>query len=155
MEDIEENNSNKIKEKLGGNDVQLKGGEAFLGVLKDEQEKKEEEMEQKLREEKEFKKFETTELEDEELKQEEEIIKEEVIKEEEKEELQNEEKVKKQRTRSHEIILPNEVDESKKVYKINNNKNIKEIIIHNTTNPPPTRCYLSSEYSPRNKKIIT
>ena len=154
MEDIDENSHNKIKEKLEGNDVQLKGGEAFLGVLKDEQEKKEEEMEQKLREEKEFKKFESTELEDEELKQEEEIIKEEVIKEEEKEELQNIEKEKKQRTRSHEVILPNEVDESKKVYKINNNKNIKEIIIHNTTNPPPTRCYLSSEYSPKNKKII-
>ena len=154
MEDIDENSHNKIKEKLEGNDVQLKGGEAFLGVLKDEQEKKEEEMEQKLREEKEFKKFETTELEDEELKQEEEIIKEEAIKEEEKEELQNIEKEKKQRTRSHEVILPNEVDESKKVYKINNNKNIKEIIIHNTTNPPPTRCYLSSEYSPKNKKII-
>ena len=49
---------------------QLKGGEAFLGVLKDEEEKKEEEMEQKMREEKEFKKFET-ELEDEEIKQEE------------------------------------------------------------------------------------
>ena len=32
-----------------------KGGEAFLGVLKDEEEKKEEEMEQKMREEKEFK----------------------------------------------------------------------------------------------------
>ena len=154
MEDIEENNTNKIKEKLGGNDVQLKGGEAFLGVLKDEQEKKEEEMEQKLREEKEFKKFESTELEEEEFKQEEEIIKDELAKEEEKEEVQKIEQMKKQRTRSHEIILPNEVDESKKVYKISNNNDIKEIIIHNTSNPPPTRCYLSSEYSPKNKKII-
>ena len=32
--------------------------------------------------------------------------------------------------------------------------NIKEVIIHNTKNPPPTRCYLTSEYSPKLKKII-
>ena len=57
---------------------QLKGGEAFLGVLKDEEEKKEEEMEQKMREEKEFKKF-NTDLEEEEIKQEEEIMKDEII----------------------------------------------------------------------------
>ena len=161
QEDSSPNKSNKkisdespIKQKLSKNDNQLKGGEAFLGVLKDEEEKKEEEMEQKMREEKEFKKFESTELEDDELRQEEEIIKDELGKEEEKEEFQKIEHEKKPRTRSHEIILPNEVDESKKVFKISNNNNIKEIIIHNTINSPKTRCYLSSEYSPKNKKII-
>ena len=144
-----------IKQKLIKNENnQLKSGEAFLGVLKDEEEKKEEEMEQKMREEKEFKKFETAEIEDEDLKQEEDIIKEEIIKEEEKEELQKIEEEKRQRKKSHEIILPNVVDKTKKVFTINNNNNIQKIIIHNTTNAPMTRCYLSSEYSPKNKTII-
>ena len=133
---------------------QLNGGETLLGVLKDEEEKKEEEMEQKMREEKEFKKFETTELEEEELKQEEDLIKDEIIKEEEKEELyKKEEEEKKAQKHITEVILPNEVDESKKVFKIKN-ENIKEIIIHNTKNSPKTRCYLTSDYSPKNKKII-
>ena len=147
-----------IKNNLNKNENnQLKGGEAFLGVLKDEEEKKEEEMEQKMREEKEFKKYETTEIEDEELKQEEDLIKIEIIKEEEKEELQKIEEERRQSQigrKSHEVILPNVVDESKKVFKINNNDTIKEIIIHNTINSPETRCYLSCEYSPKNKKII-
>ena len=145
-----------LKQKLSKNENnQLKGGEAFLGVLKDEEEKKQEEMEQKMREEKEFKKFESTELEDEELKQEEEIIKDEIIKEEEKEELQKIEEEERRLTRkSHGLILPNEVDESKKVFKIGNSDSIKEVIIHNTVNSPITRCYLSTEYSPKNKKII-
>ena len=130
----------------------LNGGEAFLGLLKDEEEKKEEEMEQKMREEKEFKKFDTAEIEDEELKQEEEIIKDEIVKEEEKEELLKMQEQKRER-KSHGLILPNEVDESKKVFKLNNNS-INEVIIHNTTNNPPTRAYLSVEYSPKNKKII-
>ena len=131
-----------IKQKLNKNENnQLKGGEAFLGVLKDEEEKKQEEMQQKMREEKEFKKFEGTELEDEELKQEEEIIKDEIIKEEEKEELQKIEEEGRRLTRkSHGLILPNVVDESKKIFKINNDS-IKEIIIHNTENSPITRCY--------------
>ena len=54
MEDKESANniiaedSSPIKQKLSKNENnQLKGGEAFLGVLKDEEEKKEEEMEQK------------------------------------------------------------------------------------------------------------
>ena len=162
MEDNKDNSPNKIrgdespvKQKISKNENnQMNGGEAFLGVLKDEEEKKEEEMEQKMREEKEFKKFESTELEDEELKQEEDLIKDEIIKEEEKEEIQKVEVDKKQRKKSHEIILPNIVDESKKIFKISNNNNIKEIIIHNTSNSPATRCYLSAEYSPKNKKII-
>ena len=129
----------------------LKGGEAFLNVLKDEEEKKEEEMEQKMREEKEFKKF-NTDLEEEEIKQEEEIMKDEIIKEEEKIEKKGYEKKPKAK---NELIL-NEVeeDESKKVFKINNIDEIKEVIIHNTKNSPPTRCYLTSEYSPKLKKII-
>ena len=153
----EEKNENKInleespiKSKVPkAENNQLKGGEAFLGVLKDEEEKKEEEMEQKMREEKEFKKFET-ELEDEEIKQEEEIIKDDIIKEENEEEINIE---KKQKIKS-EIILPHEVDESKKVFKISDIKDIKEVIIHNTKNPPATRCYLTSIYSPKFKKII-
>ena len=150
---IFEENPNKNKINKNENN-QLNGGEAFLGVLKDEEEKKEEEMEQKMREEKEFKKFETAELEDEELKQEEDLIKdEEEKKEEEKEEIQKISEDRKQRKKSYEVFLPNEVDESKKVFKINNNT-IKEIIIHNTKNSPVTRCYLSSEYSPKLKKII-
>ena len=141
----------EIKTKKENN--QLKGGDAFLGVLKDEEEKKEEEMEQKMREEKEFKKFEAD-LEEEEIKQEDEIMKDEIIKEEEKEE-DKKENEKKQKAKN-ELILLNEVseDESKKVYKINNIKEIKEVIIHNTKNPPSTRCYLTSEYSPNLKKII-
>ena len=161
MEDKESPNniisedSSPLKQKLSKNENnQLKGGEAFLGVLKDEEEKKEEEMEQKMREEKEFKKFEATELEDEELKQEEDLIKDELVKEEEKEELQKIEHEKRQRRRSHGMVLPNLVDESKKMFKISNNDNIKEIIIHNTSNPPCTRCYLSTEYSPIHKKIF-
>ena len=161
MEDKESANniiaedSSPIKQKLSKNENnQLKGGEAFLGVLKDEEEKKEEEMEQKMREEKEFKKFESTELEDEELKQEEDLIKDEIVKEEEKEEIQKVEEEKRQRRKSHGVVLPNVVDESKKVFKISNNDNIKEIIIHNTSKSPHTRCYLSSEYSPIHKKII-
>ena len=162
MEDNKDNSPNQIiaddsplKQKINKNENnQMNGGEAFLGVLKDEEEKKEEEMEQKMREEKEFKKFESTELEDEELKQEEDLIKDEIIKEEEKEEIEKAEVDKKQRKKSHEVILPNEVDESKKVFKINNNNDIKEIIIHNASNSPATRCYLSAEYSPKNKKII-
>ena len=84
MEDKEtsnQTNENKINLEDGQTKLskrestQLKGGEAFLGVLKDEEEKKEEELEQKMREEKEFKKFEMAELEDEELKQEEDLIK--------------------------------------------------------------------------------
>ena len=146
---IEEPQSKQINAKNENN--QLKGGEAFLNVLKDEEEKKEEEMEQKMREEKEFKKFET-EIEDEEIKQDEEIIKDEIVKEEEKE-LEKAEDEKKIQLKN-EIILPNEVDESKKVFKISNIPDIQEVIIHNTTNPPPTRCYLSSEYSPKLKKII-
>ena len=55
----------------------------------------------------------------------------------------------------NELILPNEVDESKKVFKIKDIQTIKEVIIHNTKNPPPTRCYLTSEYSPKLKKIIS
>ena len=106
-------------------------------------------MEQKMREEKEFKKFET-ELEDEEIKQEEEIIKDDIIKEENEEEINIEKKQK----RKSEIILPHEVDESKKVFKISDIKDIKEVIIHNTKNPPPTRCYSTSIYSPKFKKII-
>lgn len=146
---------NPNKNKINNNENnQLNGSGAFLGVLKDEEEKKEEEMEQKMREEKEFKKFETAELEDEILKQEEYLIKDEIIKEEEKEDLQIITEERKTRKTSHEVILPNEVDESKKVFKIKNNNNITEIIIHNTENSPPTRCYLSSEYSPKNKKII-
>ena len=144
---------NLIKQNIPKPEInQLKGGEAFLGVLKDEEEKKEEEMEQKLREEKEFKKFET-ELEDEEIKQEEDIIKDEIIKEDEKE-IEKTESEKKTKRKS-EIILPNEVDESKKVFKIKDIQEIKEVIIHNTKTPPPTRCYLTSEYSPKLKKIIT
>ena len=159
-EDLNQNNEikinieeNQIKQNNPKNENnQLKGGEAFLGVLKDEEEKKEEEMEQKLREEKEFKKFET-ELEDEEIKQEEDIIKDEIIKEDEKEieKAENEKKIK----IKNELILPNEVDESKKVFKIKDIQSIKEVIIHNTKNPPPTRCYLTSEYSPKLKKIIS
>ena len=149
--DLFEENPNKNKINKNENN-QLNGGEALLGVLKDEEEKKEEEMEQKMREEKEFKKFETAELEDEELKQEEDLIKDEIVKEEEKEEIQKVSEERKPRKKS-EVILPNVVDESKKVFKIKNN-NIKEIIIHNTDNSPITRCYLSSEYSPKNKKII-
>ena len=146
---IEESQTKQINSKNDNN--QLKGGEAFLGVLKDEEEKKEEEMEQKMREEKEFKKFET-ELEEEEIKQEDEIMKDEIIKEEEKEieKTESERKIK----IKNELILPNEVDESKKVFKINEIPEIKEVIIHNTTNPPPTRCYLSAEYSSNLKKII-
>ena len=141
----------EIKTKKKNN--QLKGGKAFLEVLKDEEEKKEEEMEQKMREEKEFKKF-NADLEEEEIKQEEEIMKDEIIKEEEKEEGKKENE-KKQRTKNELILLNGvEEDESKKVYKINNIKEIKEVIIHNTKNPPPTRCYLTSEYSPNLKKII-
>ena len=76
MEDRETpNQTNENQVKLSKRESnQLKGGEAFLGVLKDEEEKKEEELEQKMREEKEFKKFET-EMEEDELKQDEEIIK--------------------------------------------------------------------------------
>ena len=132
---------------------QLKGGEAFLGVLKDEEEKKEEEMEQKLREEKEFKKFEN-EIEDEEMKQEDDIIKDEIIKEENEKEIEKDESDKNVKIKN-ELILPNESDESKKVFYIKDNKEIKQIIIHNTENPPPTRCYLTSEYSPKLKKIIS
>ena len=147
-------NDNKIKQNPQKNEnEQLKGGEAFLGVLKDEEEKKAEEMEQKLREEKEFKKFEN-EIEDEEIKQEEEIIKDEIIKEENEKEIENNESDKKLAIKN-ELILPNEVDESKKVFDIKDNKEIKQVIIHNTQNPPPTRCYLSSEYSPKLKKIIS
>ena len=127
---------------------QLKGGEAFLGVLKDEEEKKEEEMEQKMREEKEFKKF-NTDLEEEEIKQEEEIMKDEII-------IKEDEKIPKKLSKPKNELILNEIeaDESKKVYKINNIREIKEVIIHNTKNPPPTRCYLTSEYSPKLKKII-
>ena len=146
-------NDNKIKQNPQKNEnEQLKGGEAFLGVLKDEEEKKAEEMEQKLREEKEFKKFDN-EIEDEEIKQEEEIIKDEIIKEENEKEIENNESDKKLAIKN-ELILPNEVDESKKVFDIKDNKEIKQVIIHNTQNPPPTRCYLSSEFSPKLKKII-
>ena len=126
---------------------QLKGGEAFLGVLKDEEEKKEEEMEQKMREEKEFKKFNTD------LEEEEEIImKDEIIKEEEK--IEKKGSGKKPKTKNELILNEIQEDESKKVYKINNIREINEVIIHNTKNPPPTRCYLTSEYSPKLKKII-
>ena len=153
MEDRETpNQTNENQVKLGKREsTQLKGGEAFLGVLKDEEEKKEEELEQKMREEKEFKKFET-EMEEDELKQDEEIIKEDMIKEEEKE-VERLDSEKKQKIKN-ELIVPNEVDESKKVFKINDIKEIKEVIIHNSKNPPQTRCYLASEYSPHLKKII-
>ena len=160
MEDKEtsnQTNENKINLEDGQTKLskrestQLKGGEAFLGVLKDEEEKKEEELEQKMREEKEFKKFET-EMEEDELKQDEDIIKEDMIKEEEKEvEILDSEKKQKIK---NELIMPNEVDECKKVFIINDIKEIKEVIIHNTKNPPPTRCYLAAEYSPHLKKII-
>ena len=53
------------------------------------------------------------------------------------------------------LILPNEVDDSKKVFKIKGIEEVKEVIIHHTKNPPPTRCYLTSEYFPKLKKIIT
>ena len=142
MDDKDENIS---KQKKDNN--QLKGGEAFLGVLKDEEEKKEEEMEQKMREEKEFKKFNTD------LEEEEEIImKDEIIKDEEK--IEKEDSGKKPKAKNELILNEIQEDESKKVYKINNIKEIKEVIIHNTKNPPPTRCYLTSEYSPKLKKII-
>ena len=126
--------------------------EGLLGVLKDEEEKKEEEMEQKMREEKEFKKFETEEIEYEEIKQDEE--KEEEKDEEEKEEQKLATEEKETVPKKNEIILPNEEDESKKLFKINNNNNIKEIIIYNTINNPDTRCYLTTEYSSKNNKII-
>ena len=147
-----DDNQNKQNIQKNEND-QFKGGEAFLGVLKDEEEKKEEEMEQKLREEKEFKKFEN-EIEDEEIKQEDDIIKDEIIKEENEKEIEKDESDKKLKIKN-ELILPNESDESKKVFYIKDNKEIKQIIIHNTENPPPTRCYLTSEYSPKLKKIIS
>ena len=153
---MEDNNINEeipIKQKIIKNENNnINGGEAFLGLLKDEEEKKEEEMEQKMREEKEFKRYETGELEEEDIKQEEEIIKDEIVKEEEKEELMKIHELKKDK-KSHELILPNEVDESKKVFKLKN-QTIEEIIIHNTKNNPKTRAYLSTEYSPKNKKII-
>ena len=142
----DENNEIKININKQENN-QLKGGEAFLGVLKDEEEKKEEEMEQKLREEKEFKKFEND-LEDDEIKQEEDIIKDDKEEEKEIEIIKNE---KKQKIKNEYIM---EKDEKKKVFKINNIKEIKEVIIHNTINSPPTRCYLTSEYSPILEKII-
>ena len=151
---MEDNNEESpIKNKINKNENNnINGGEAFLGVLKDEEEKKEEEMEQKMREEKEFKRYENAELEEEDMKQEEDIIKDEIVKEEEKEELIRLQELKKEK-KNHELILPNEVDESKKVFKLNN-QSIKEIIIHNTKNNPKTRAYLSTEYSPKNKKII-
>ena len=151
---MEDNNEDSpIKNKINKNENNnINGGEAFLGVLKDEEEKKEEEMEQKMREEKEFKRYENAELEEEDMKQEEDIIKDEIVKEEEKEELIRLQELKKEK-KNHELILPNEVDESKKVFKLNN-QSIKEIIIHNTKNNPKTRAYLSTEYSPKNKKII-
>jgi len=157
-EEFDHNNENKInieENQIKENNPKKEynqGGEAFLGFIKDEEEKKEEEMEQKLREEKEFKKFET-ELGDEEIKQEEDIIKDEIIKEDEKE-LEKSEKEKKTKIKKK-LILPNEVDESKKVFKIKGIEEVKEVIIHHTKNPPPTRCYLTSEYSPKLKKIIT
>ena len=129
MEDKEtpnQTNENKINLEDGQTKLskrestQLKGGEAFLGVLKDEEEKKEEELEQKMREEKEV----------------------EILDSEKKQKIKNE------------LIMPNEVDECKKVFIINDIKEIKEVIIHNTKNPPPTRCYLAAEYSPHLKKII-
>ena len=104
-------------------------------------------MEQKLREEKEFKKFEND-LEDDEIKQEEDIIKDDKEEEKEIEIIKNE---KKQKIKNEYIM---EKDEKKKVFKINNIKEIKEVIIHNTINSPPTRCYLTSEYSPILEKII-
>jgi hypothetical protein len=151
---MEDNNEDSpIKNKINKNENNnINGGEALLGVLKDEEEKKEEEMEQKMREEKEFKRYENAELEEEDMKQEEDIIKDEIVKEEEKEELLRLQELKKEK-KNHELILPNEVDESKKVFKLNN-QNIKEIIIHNTKNNPKTRAYLSTEYSPKYKKII-
>ena len=132
-------------------------GEGFLGVLKDEEEKKEEEMEQKMREDKEFKKFgNPNEIEEEEeLKQEEEMMKEEIAKEEQSQEL-SQIKEEKKITKVYKKILPNESDEFKKIFKLNDNNNniIKEVIIHNSKNAPITRCYLSSDYSSKRKKII-
>ena len=45
-------------------------------------------------------------------------------------------------------------DDSKKLYKINNNPSIDEISILKTKNSPPTRVYLTAEYSLAKNRII-
>ena len=104
---------------------------------------------------KEEKKEEIKEEKKEEIKEEkEEVIKKAVIKEEIKEEKSEEKKEDKNDINNIYSEKPLFSDESKTIYKINNTPLIKEISIIKSKNNPPTRSYLSVEYSHKNNSII-
>ncbi len=91
------------------------------------------------------------------LNEEEDEKEEKVKEEEEKEEKEKKEKEKEEKKNDDkglEYEKPLYSDESKTIYKINNTPLIKEISILKTKNNPPTRCYLTADFSYKNNSII-
>ena len=145
--------SNEIKEEKNENKIILNEEEDE----KEEKVKEEEEKEEKGKEEKEKGKEEK----EKEKEKKEEKGKEVQKKEEEKEgkekkekEKEKEKEEKKNDDKGLEYEKPLYSDESKTIYKINNTPLIKEISILKTKNNPPTRCYLTADFSNKNNSII-
>ena len=151
----EDENENKIilieeekKEELKEEKKQEKKEEIIEVVIKEEKEEKEDK-EEKINVEviNEEKKEEIKEDKNEDIK--EIVINEEIIK-----EKNEEKKVSENDIKNINSEKPLYSDESKTIYKINNTPLIKEISVIKSKNNPPTRSYLSVEYSNKNNSII-